>query len=117
MGDKAEATGTKFAESALKVVTGASGLATSGFALYKLWDSIEDKQVSMDRANRTMESSQNNLTKAQRAYNRAVEEYGEDSLQATSAALSLENAQRNLENASAPSRLRRRSTTRRPRPI
>lgn len=100
MGDSTEAAGAKMSTSLLNVATGVSGLTLSAYSLYKLWDSIEDKQVALDRANRTMESSQNNLTKAQQAYNRAVEEYGADSIQATSAALSMENAQRSLENAS-----------------
>jgi hypothetical protein len=65
------------------------GMAISGISLYDSFGRVND-------ANLKLENSQNNLTKAQDAYNAVVAKYGADSPQAQKALLSLENAQNNL---------------------
>jgi hypothetical protein len=86
-------------DSARNLVTGFSGLATSVFGLYKNFDDLEKKQLSVDKANLAVRTSTNSLedaekrektaaddlAKAKQILTEKIEKYGADSKEAADA--------------------------------
>ncbi len=93
--ESTQAAGQTFSQSmgSIMGVTGAIGLGTTATI------GLSDAFLQNQDAQLKLQNSQDNLTKAQNAYNLAVAEYGPNSLQAQNAALSLTNAQDNLQAA------------------
>ena len=77
-------------------VVQANSLALAGATLFMSFERVENSEVMLDRANLNVQKSTNALTSAQNTYNKAVEQYGSDSQQATDAAARLATAQDSL---------------------
>ncbi|MFA5313226.1 MAG: hypothetical protein WC375_07940, partial [Methanomassiliicoccales archaeon] len=92
-GSKAEGASTKFTASAANIATGFSGLTLAGYSLYDSFDSVEKKQLSLDRANNTLAKSEANVEEKQVALNKAINTYGVNSEEAALAADELTQAQ------------------------
>ncbi|MCL5066725.1 MAG: hypothetical protein M1368_00010 [Thaumarchaeota archaeon] len=95
MNDAAQSSDSTFS-SGMGSIMGVTGAMTMGItSAIGLGDALTRQQ----EANLRLQNAQDNLTKAQNAYNLAVEKYGPNSMQAQSALLSLQNAQNNLTTA------------------
>jgi len=75
------------------LVVGFSGVATSAFSLYNVYDRVGDAQLRLDRANLQVKTSSKGVETAQVRLNDAIKKYGANSEQATVAAQDLEIAQ------------------------
>ncbi len=84
-----DASSQSFSQNAMQM----NSAAMSGAMLYMAVNNIENAQVSLSRANLMEEKAANSVTLAQQAYNKAVAEYGENSLQAQDAANALSLAE------------------------
>ncbi len=84
-----DASSQSFSQNAMQM----NSAAMSGAMLYMAVNNIENAQVSLSRANLMEEKAANSVTLAQQAYNKAVAEYGENSLQAQDAANALNLAE------------------------
>ena len=87
--DATDASSQSFSQNAMQM----NSAAMSGAMLYMAVNNIENAQVSLSRANLMEEKAANSVTLAQQAYNKAVAEYGENSLQAQDAANALNLAE------------------------
>jgi F0F1-type ATP synthase assembly protein I len=80
--DATDASSQSFSQNAMQM----NSAAMSGAMLYMGLNNIENAQVQLARANLVEEKAANDVTLAQQAYNKAVAEYGVNSLQAEDAA-------------------------------
>jgi hypothetical protein len=80
-------------------VTAFSGVATSAFALYNIYDRVADMTVSVDRANLQVKTTLNSVEDAQKRLNDAVAKYGPNSEQALAAQKDLTTAQERYQVA------------------
>jgi len=80
--DATDASSQSFSQNAMQM----NSAAMSGAMLYMAVNNIENAQVQLARANLVEEKAANDVTLAQQAYNKAVAEYGVNSLQAEDAA-------------------------------
>ena len=80
--DATDASSQSFSQNAMQM----NSAAMSGTMLYMAVNNIENAQTSLARANLMEEKAANDVTLAQQAYNKAVAEYGVNSLQAEDAA-------------------------------
>ncbi len=80
--DATDASSQSFSQNAMQM----NSATMSGAMLYMGLNNIENAQVSLSRANLVEEKAANDVTLAQQAYNKAVAEYGVNSLQAEDAA-------------------------------
>ncbi len=87
--DATDVSSQSFSQNAMQM----NSAAMSGAMLYMAVNNIENAQVSLSRANLMEEKAANSVTLAQQAYNKAVAEYGENSLQAQDAANALNLAE------------------------
>ena len=94
-----DAANTKLKSSALDVVTGLSGVATSAFALYNGFDRLQTIQLTADKANLSLQRSQEAVKKAQEDLTEAVTKYGPESSEAAASTKKLELAQQALSIA------------------
>ena len=88
-GSATSATNLTFTQGAMQM----NMMAMSGVMLYNAVNNVENAQVSLSRANLMEEKAANSVTLAQQAYNKAVAEYGTNSLQAEDAANKLNLAE------------------------
>ena len=73
-----------------------SATGQSFMRLYNLYDNIQDAQLRLDQANNRMVDTQIRLQRAQEAYNNAVAKYGENSQEALTAMVTLQQVQADL---------------------
>jgi len=103
IGSKAEEMGTKIETSAAKssvslseVGRSISGVATSAFAMYQLYDRVDDATLRVNTAQNRLEDAARRVRFAQTDLNAAIEKYGPGSDQAAEAAERLKAAQDDL---------------------
>jgi hypothetical protein len=88
-GTATAATNLTFTQGAMQM----NMMAMSGVMLYNSVSNVENSEVSLSRAHLVEEKAANSVTLAQQTYNKAVAEYGANSLQAEDAANKLSLAE------------------------
>ena len=71
MGSQIEASAERSSISLRDVGTSMSGVATSAFALYSMYDRVERSSYTLDRAQNLLGDTQRRVQDAQEAYNKA----------------------------------------------
>jgi len=96
MGAKIESSAQKSSTSLKDVGTAMSGVATSAFALYNIYDRIDDAQLRVDTASNRLADAHRRVEFAQTDLAAAVEKYGYGSIQAAEASERLKAAQEDV---------------------
>jgi len=78
MGSQIEASAERSSISLRDVGTSMSGVASSAFALYSMYDRVERSSYTLDRAQNLLGDTQRRVQDAQEAYNKALSEGGVD---------------------------------------
>ena len=96
MAGKIESSSERSSVSMQKVGSSISGVATSAFAMYNLYDRVDDASLRVDTAENRLADTVNRVKFAQDDLNAAIEKYGPGSQQAIDAATRLKAAQDDL---------------------
>jgi len=103
MAGKIESSSERSSVSMQKVGSSISGVATSAFAMYNLYDRVDDASLRVDTAENRLADTVNRVKFAQDDLNAAIEKYGPGSQQAIDAATRFEGSSRRFSVGSGES--------------